>query len=56
VPKRTIDELLAAMDAVELLKNAIARHDTALQHVLDRLISVERRLATLEDGRRDPPG
>jgi hypothetical protein len=37
VPKRTIDELLDAIETVQILKEAVRRHETALERVLDRI-------------------
>jgi hypothetical protein len=48
VPKRTIDELLETMEVVQLLKEAVRRHDTAIEQIVGKLDLVERRLAALE--------
>ncbi len=50
MPKRTIDELLAAIDAVEFLREAVRKHDTAIEQIADKLDLIERRLAILESG------
>jgi uncharacterized coiled-coil protein SlyX len=44
VPKRTIDELLAAIEAVQVLQQTVAKHDQAIEKLIDKLDEILRRL------------
>lgn len=48
MPKRTIDELLDAIETVQILKEAVRRHETALERVLDKLDRIDARLDAIE--------
>ena len=50
MPKTTIDELLNAIETVRILKETVAKHDRAIERVLDKLDLIERRLAAIEPG------
>lgn len=50
--KRTIDELLAAVETVAILKDTVAKHDETLARILDKLEQLERRVAAATKPRK----
>ncbi len=48
MPKRTIDELIAAIDAVQILEGTVAKHDQAIEKIVNKLDQIQRRLDDLE--------
>jgi len=48
VPKTQISDLLEALKALKSLQETIGKHDAALNRILDRLDSVDNRIAALE--------
>lgn len=53
---RTIDELLEAIEAVHILKDALGKHEQVITRIADRLERIEARLGRLEaaTGSRKP--
>jgi len=47
-PKDSIDDLIAAVEAVEILQEAITKLNRAISDITDRLERLEDRLTTLE--------
>lgn len=47
MPKRTIDDLIAAIDAVRVLEQTVAKHDQAIEKIVDKLDEIQRRLDRL---------
>ena len=45
---RTIDELLDAIETVQILKDTIGKHALLITEILDTLDSIEARLVALE--------
>ncbi len=50
MPKSSIDELISAIKAVQVLGEIVARHDLAIEKIVDKLDAIERRLDELSDG------
>jgi len=48
VAKRSIDDLLEAMDTVQQLKELADKHDRIIGRIVDALKSIDERLAALE--------
>ena len=51
--KRPISDLTRALDIVDILEGTIARHDSLIAALLDRVDDIERRLGQLPPSR--PP-
>jgi BMFP domain-containing protein YqiC len=52
--RTTIDDLIAAIDAVRILKETVDRQGQALLKVVDKLDEIEKRLASIEATRATP--
>jgi hypothetical protein len=48
VPDKTIDELLEAIEAVQILKEALGKHEQLFAKIADKLERLEERLGMLE--------
>ena len=46
--KKSIDELIEAIEAVQILQEAVTKHDKAIEGILDKLDRMQDRLAALE--------
>jgi uncharacterized coiled-coil protein SlyX len=55
VADRTIDELLEAIETVQILKETIGEHAQSIARIADRLESLEKRLDTLAASRSTEP-
>ncbi len=49
MPKSSIDELISAIKAVQVLEEIVAKHDQALEKIVDKLETIQRRLDALPD-------
>jgi len=47
--KSSIDELISAIKAVQVLEEIVARHDQAIERIVDKLDIIQRRLDDLSD-------
>lgn len=50
--KSSIDELIAAIKAVQVLQEVVAKHDLAIGRIVDKLDTLQRRLDDLSDAAR----
>lgn len=50
--KRSIDELLAALEAIDILNGTVAKHDDMLTRIVAKLRQLEERVAALEKAER----
>jgi uncharacterized coiled-coil protein SlyX len=53
VAKTTIDDLLAAIEAVQILGQTVSKHDQAIEKIVDKLDEMQRRLDSLSEAARD---
>ena len=51
----TIDDLLKAIETVQILQDTIAKHDQLLGRIIDKLEAFEKRLAVVEAREVDKP-
>ena len=49
MPKSSIDELISAIKAVQVLEEIVAKHDQAIEKIVDKLDIIQRRLDNLPD-------
>jgi hypothetical protein len=54
VPDKTIDELLEAIEAVQILKEALGKHEQLFAKIADKLERLEERLGMLEAAQSGP--
>jgi uncharacterized coiled-coil protein SlyX len=54
VPDKTIDELLEAIETVQILKDTLGKHEQLITRIADRLDAIEERLRRLESPEPEP--
>lgn len=48
---KTIDELLEAIETVQILKDTLGKHERLITRIADNLDKIDKRLGALEAGR-----
>ena len=48
---KTIDDLLEAIEAVQILKDTLGKHEQLITKITDKLGAIEKRLDALEAGK-----